>query len=463
MGGGGLMIGRSDRRRRRRTETCYRRRLRCPTEGGGGVVCSARSVVRRLVRKSRKMNVDKNKKYRNVNVTKTPTIAARRAGNVVATTRGDRHPRRAFPRVYGGRRVSLSPRAKPSCARDAVQKKKTRYSRKNGDVFLSASVPPDVRSPSAAETRSIVSGRRSQCRNPESRPESDGRRRRRHRLGCAVRKSYSFAATRLVAAAAAAADPPPRPQPAQHPARTTADAVVMAALLLGHVVETDLETGARLCREAERAVLRLVAEDGREWLHVKRPRGLGAYDLADLDGVHTADGRAAFRFVRPHSRRQVVVQADGAAGLAAFLRAVRAAARRLDARLDDGYRPPIADTVSAGRYDQLPGTDLGSHLNALVLVNVDATALGDQIGRLPVSYVNLSGSKLDTSDRTANWDWMCSDTIGATLTVLVVNSVGLRTVPFEIMFLRRLGVLSLASNKLVSSTVLGRTVVRTIL
>lgn len=224
------------------------------------------------------------------------------------------------------------------------------------------------------------------------------------------------------------------------------------AVLLGHVVEIDLETGARLYGVTARAVLRLmVADDGREWLHVKRPPKLSAYDLADADGVHSANGLVTVRFAR--AGRLVVVQADG--GMSAFVHAVRAAAGRQGARLDDGYRPPAGDYVSAARYDRVPDADLGSCLNALVLENVDATALGGQIGRLPVSYVNLSGSKLDTGARSANWDWMCADTIGATLTVLIINSVRLRSVPFEIMFLRRLCVLSLASNELVSSPGVG--------
>lgn len=73
------------------------------------------------------------------------------------------------------------------------------------------------------------------------------------------------------------------------------------------------------------------------------------------------------------------------------------------------------------------------------------------IGHLPIVYLSLSGSKLGMSqyDRDTLWDWMTVDTIDKTLTTLKMDAIGLQTLPFEIMHLKKLQTLSIAKNKLV--------------
>ncbi|XP_026815921.1 uncharacterized protein LOC113555647 [Rhopalosiphum maidis] len=90
------------------------------------------------------------------------------------------------------------------------------------------------------------------------------------------------------------------------------------------------------------------------------------------------------------------------------------------------------------------------HLGKLVLENCDLPTIPVQIGNLPIKYLSISGSKLPTSqfNQDTFWNWMSMDTICGTLSTLKMDSIGLKSLPFEILFLKNLQTLSAAKNML---------------
>jgi len=95
-----------------------------------------------------------------------------------------------------------------------------------------------------------------------------------------------------------------------------------------------------------------------------------------------------------------------------------------------------------------------NNLKKLVLDNCTVPMLPEQLGNLPIEYLDLSNiTMLNTEESRLNrgklWDWMCMDKIGATLKTLKMNKIGMNFLPFELLYLTELEVLSLANNNLV--------------
>uniref|UniRef100_A0A2S2NTU5 Protein lap1 n=1 Tax=Schizaphis graminum TaxID=13262 RepID=A0A2S2NTU5_SCHGA len=87
------------------------------------------------------------------------------------------------------------------------------------------------------------------------------------------------------------------------------------------------------------------------------------------------------------------------------------------------------------------------HLTTLVLEKCDLPTIPIEIGRLPIKYLNISGSKLPINQDTL-WNWTSITVICDTLISLKMDSIGIKRLPFEIMFLKNLQTLSATKNKL---------------
>lgn len=226
---------------------------------------------------------------------------------------------------------------------------------------------------------------------------------------------------------------------------------------MGFIIIVDSSTGERLT-ESLRSIMfldRHVPEVG-DIMVVKNTVFLSSnslkYSVNDLDGVYiglTSLARAAFRFKKvPH---QLVVQADDCSVLFRFIRVLHAVLREkgLYDNLDKHFDPIFQQYLSAPSVNRY---DLNVHsLNKLVLENVVLSGARVNVSQMPVSYLSLSGSTLgDNRQQDDFWDWLMSFA-GDTLTHLEMNSMGLKEVPYEIMYMNNLHTLSLAMNKLVSS------------
>lgn len=118
--------------------------------------------------------------------------------------------------------------------------------------------------------------------------------------------------------------------------------------------------------------------------------------------------------------------------------------------LDDDFDPKIADFMSVESFDR--NTMLTGSLSTIVLEGIDLPFLPENFGDSPISYISISKSTLGLTNHEPQtfWDWMTKPTIGDTLEVLEMNSNDLRELPFELLFLKNLTVLSVSKNKLVS-------------
>lgn len=90
------------------------------------------------------------------------------------------------------------------------------------------------------------------------------------------------------------------------------------------------------------------------------------------------------------------------------------------------------------------------HLKTLLLEDCDLPKIPFQIGQLSLEYFSISGSKLPTSknEQDVLWNWTSITTICNSLRTLKMDSIGLKTLPFEISFLKNLETLSARNNKL---------------
>jgi len=91
-------------------------------------------------------------------------------------------------------------------------------------------------------------------------------------------------------------------------------------------------------------------------------------------------------------------------------------------------------------------------LTNLVLENVGVRCLVGLENMTHLRSISLSGSELGKTRREKDtfWNWMSLKNIGKSLTILLIDNVDLRVVPFEMQNLTKLETLSMAHNKLVS-------------
>lgn len=190
------------------------------------------------------------------------------------------------------------------------------------------------------------------------------------------------------------------------------------------------------------------------------------YKVVDLEAIHTKfvkDGKATLRFKQP--KHQILLNADDRNMLFMFLRQIQDIISGKDVKIGtrqipkkippkkevNRFDPSVREFIATDRFDKRILNM--RQLHSLILENCILPSLPENIGDLPISSLSISGSKLSTTsqyDQDIYWNWMSKITIGNTLTSLKMDSVNLKILPFEIMFLRKLQDLSLAKNKLVS-------------
>lgn len=188
------------------------------------------------------------------------------------------------------------------------------------------------------------------------------------------------------------------------------------------------------------------------------------YKLADLKTFHSRfvnEGKLSFEF--RHPRHNVLFKGDDVNMVMLFLKQIRKMLKREDVKILGQQMPKavpskkklsLFDPMSfeheaIGRFDSRILNM--KHLSKLVLENCTLLPLPVELGDLPVTYLSLSRSNISslTRDSIFFWDWMCGDTICNTLVTLKMDSIDLRLLPLEIMYLKNLQTLSVAHNSLV--------------
>lgn len=240
--------------------------------------------------------------------------------------------------------------------------------------------------------------------------------------------------------------------------------IVIIMLIHGIIEVNDLDakSGKQKCRPLRSYIYSKIIKDTCYGLRIRNSEYYFNYLVSDLDKVDTkkaAKGKLCLLFKRPKHRVQL--QADDANMLNLFLHQLkyfvsnikkvtrdRQGLKTILAQ-KDRFSPAPTEYVAINHFDQRILSLM--NLNKLVLENCVLPNLPEQIGHLPLAFLSLSYSELGASqyERDTLWDWMTVNTIQDTLKILHMDSISLRRLPFEILFLKNLETLSVSANDLV--------------
>lgn len=91
-----------------------------------------------------------------------------------------------------------------------------------------------------------------------------------------------------------------------------------------------------------------------------------------------------------------------------------------------------------------------ANLNKLMLENIILPSGPFKMDPTSIVYLSLSGSSFKSmTQQNSFWDWIVTS-IGEKVTCLVLNNMKLKILPFDIMFMKNLQILSATNNNLVS-------------
>jgi len=188
------------------------------------------------------------------------------------------------------------------------------------------------------------------------------------------------------------------------------------------------------------------------------PNGID-YNLAMLENIYCkfiGERKIGFEFKKP--RHALLIVADDKKMIYMFYRQLKdiingkniiIGSRRHISDVINRFDPISLDFIPVNRFDTHI-LNMGI-LSKLVLENCNLPKMPIQVGYLPIQYLSISNSKLATSlyDQGVFWNWTSIITICDTLQTLKMDSVGLKSLPFEIFFLKNLQTLSVSKNNLV--------------
>lgn len=207
--------------------------------------------------------------------------------------------------------------------------------------------------------------------------------------------------------------------------------------------------------------------DGSYYLCVKNsmyPNNI-RYKLDDLDKMHSrfvSEGKLSFCFNQP--RHLVLLQGDDKKAVLELMTEIQKIMNGEKVNVTKQEMPK--DVVSKKKVidmfspeclkfiviDQFDSRILNMrNLKRLIMEKCSLPFLPEQIGDLPIEYLSLTGSDITATqpNRDTYWNWMCAERISNTLTTLKLDCLGLSSLPFELMYLKNLEILSLGFNSLV--------------
>lgn len=244
--------------------------------------------------------------------------------------------------------------------------------------------------------------------------------------------------------------------------------LIITMCLIGYVTIQDLNLSVQNPSRPLRSVIQIAFQKstGAYLLCIKNsmhPTSV-RYNIANLKSVHSkfvGEGKLTLLFNQP--KHQIMLQTDDKPLLSIFLQQIRGLATGKPVHIrsqpllkkippkkkKNNFDPTSRQFVALDRFDR---RILNMYqLTSLSLENCQISCLPMELGNLPISFLNLSGSTLPSSgsDKDTLWNWMAADKISNSLIILKMDSIGLESVPFEMMFLQNLQELSLNKNSLV--------------
>lgn len=219
-----------------------------------------------------------------------------------------------------------------------------------------------------------------------------------------------------------------------------------------NAIVEDSETGERLCPSLSSIVSITVSPEDNSLL-VARGRSIQTeYQLEDLVGFYKDDDypdRVALKF-KSHKHNVVLLCSvhTHIQNIMSFIHEYIALNDK-DNIINNGYKLDMGSFSCMKRYALEFDFEI---LSSLVLENVGVRCLVGLDNMPHLRSISLSGSELGKTRREKDifWNWMSLKNIGKSLTILLLDNVDLKVVPFEMQNLTKLETLSMAHNKLVS-------------
>lgn len=174
------------------------------------------------------------------------------------------------------------------------------------------------------------------------------------------------------------------------------------------------------------------------------------FNLEELSGLYTDDAypdRLAVRF--SEQKKNVIVLCQDLEHIQTILFFIRRYMTLNDWThiVNDEYKFDMGSFSCLKRYDF--GSTKGNITN---LKNVVVSSLKVLTTMSHMKCISLTGSTLGRTpfEKDTFWNWMNYPNIEDSLTVLLLDSINLTEVPFELQYLSKLETLSMAHNNLVS-------------
>lgn len=178
-----------------------------------------------------------------------------------------------------------------------------------------------------------------------------------------------------------------------------------------------------------------------------------ACPLYDMEGIlvdsEILPGRLAFRF--RETAHEIIVQTDSRSMMLQFMQMLTELLRMrniLIQSLTNTFQTDFDQyiCISHINFQRLDTTNLSK----LMLENIILPSGPFKIDQIPVTYLSLSGSSFESKTQ-ENSFWDCIVTsVGEKLTCLILNNMNLKILPFDVLFMKNLQILSVANNVLVS-------------
>lgn len=181
------------------------------------------------------------------------------------------------------------------------------------------------------------------------------------------------------------------------------------------------------------------------------------YPLQDMEGLFVdseiLSGRLAFRF--KETKHEIIVQTDSYRMMLHFVQMLtellgkrHILIQNLINKFQTDFNQYIC--ISYLNRQNLDFVNWNLNLNRLILENIILPSGLFKMDHTSVTYLSLSGSSFGPMpQQNSFWDWIVTS-FGKKLTCLVLNNMKLKILPFDIIFMKNLQILSVANNDLVS-------------
>lgn len=223
--------------------------------------------------------------------------------------------------------------------------------------------------------------------------------------------------------------------------------------ITGYVFINNTASGRKFGSRVNHMTILIEKQDSKYvvFVNMSRDEKRLMYLLKDLKGVVNHDKKVMLKF--QHPEHEVIVMTDDIDTAKKFKEDLISLAKNLNLHIEELF--PHGILIQFGNIvgcRTLQNMDV-STLRIIALENCNLPNLPEGLGNLTISCLSLNGSKLyiPTSGSNTVWNWMTKRKISTSLNMLEINSMGLERLPSEIVYLKKIRILSVSNNKIVSS------------